>query len=135
MDCLFCKIIEGKIPCQKIAESKSFIALLDIAPSAVGHTLIVPKHHCTNLMDFPEYSAGELIEFTQQVAAKVLPAVNAEGFNFILNNGESAGQTVFHAHFHILPRRKDDGLRTSFGPHVKLSNEELDAMAAKIKGE
>jgi histidine triad (HIT) family protein len=109
-DCLFCKIVEGEIPSLKIAESTNLLAFLDINPSSDGHTLIVPKKHSTNLLDLPEYSGNELLEFSQRVGNAVIAATGAEGFNFVLNNGPAAGQVVFHTHFHIIPRRPGDGI-------------------------
>jgi histidine triad (HIT) family protein len=114
-ECIFCKIAAGEIPSHKIAQSVNFIAMLDIAPSAEGHVLVIPKKHSTNLLDLPEYMGNEWLEFTQKVAAAVVAELGADGFNLVLNNGAPAGQVVFHTHFHILPRKANDGLKVSMG--------------------
>jgi len=110
-DCIFCKIIEGKLPAQKVYENKDLVAFLDIHPINPGHTLIVPKEHCRNLLDMPE----RLIEKTFVVAKKIAEAVkkgtNAEGINVGVNNEPASGQVVFHAHIHIIPRYTNDGLK------------------------
>jgi len=109
-DCIFCKIVAGEIPCQRLAESENWLAFLDISPVAEGHTLLIPKQHSTNVLDMPEYLGNELLEMAQRVGNAVVQAVKADGFNFTTNNGKAAGQEVFHVHFHLIPRREKDGL-------------------------
>lgn len=129
-DCIFCKIVAGKIPCNKIGESTNFLAFLDIHPISEGHTLIVPKKHSTNMLDLPEYFGEELLEFSQRIAQQVVRAVHAEGFNLGVNNGSAAGQVVFHTHIHIIPRRAGDGLST--WPSMDVTNEMLARTREKI---
>lgn len=129
-DCIFCKIVRGDIAAERIAESPNFIAILDQFPSAAGHSLIIPKKHSTNLLDLPEYSGKEWLEFTQRVATGIVKALEADGFNLMLNNGAPAGQVVFHTHFHIIPRKKDDGLKVSVG--IKKDYGSLSAMRQRI---
>ena len=107
--CIFCKIIKNELPSCKIYEDNDFISFLDIAPVNKGHALVIPKKHCENLLDFPEELETQFIEVAKKVATAVTKATNADGFNLSLNNGEAAGQVVFHAHFHIIPRFKGDG--------------------------
>lgn len=121
-DCVFCKIVAGEIPAQKVAESTNFIAMLDIAPASIGHTLVIPKKHSTNLLDLPEYTGNELIEFVQRVATAVISATGDDGFNLVLNNGKSAGQVVFHTHFHIIPRKMGDHMPVSIGKHHEVGD-------------
>jgi histidine triad (HIT) family protein len=109
-DCIFCKIVKGEIPCSKIYEDKEFLAFLDIRPINPGHTLVIPKSHCTNLLDFPKAEETDLVEFIKKVAKAVVKATGAEAFNLGMNNGGAAGQIVMHAHFHLIPRFSDDGL-------------------------
>ena len=111
-DCIFCKIVAGEVPCEKVAESEDLIAFLDIAPVADGHTLIIPKQHCTNVLDMPEYLGSPLLQMAQHVGNAVIRGLGADGFNFVANNGKAAGQDVFHAHFHIIPRKEGDGKET-----------------------
>lgn len=130
-DCIFCKIVKGEIPCSKIYEDKEFLAFLDIKPINPGHALIVPKIHCKNLLDFPKAEETDLMEFIKKVAGAVVKAVNADGFNLGLNNGEAAGQIIHHAHFHIIPRFSNDGFR--HWPHKEYKENEMDEVQKKIK--
>jgi histidine triad (HIT) family protein len=132
-DCLFCKIVENKVPNWKVAESTNLVAFLNVYPSAKGHVLIVPKKHSTNFLDFPEYLGTEFLEFSQRVATAVVAAAHADGFNLALNNGMAAGQVIFHTHFHIVPRVKDDGMHGPFGRELKLAEEELADLQKRMQ--
>jgi len=129
-DCVFCKIVSGEIPTNKVYEDKEFLAFLDIKPINKGHTLIIPKKHCKNLLDFPKAEETDLIEFIKKVATAVVKATNADGFNLGMNNGKAAGQVIHHAHFHIIPRFNNDGLHS--WPNKDISKEELEQMQKKI---
>jgi histidine triad (HIT) family protein len=131
-NCIFCKIAEGKAPAYKIAESTNFVAFFDVAPNAEAHTLIIPKKHMTNFMEMPEYLGNEFVEFYQRVAAAVVAATHSEGFNLLVRNGPAAGQETFHLHFHLLPRKVNDGLTSFFGPHKKLTPEQFTALQQAI---
>lgn len=110
-DCIFCKIVNGEIPCDKTYEDDNFIAFLDIHPKAEGHTLVVSKKHFKNILEMPSSLGLELLDAIKNVSINILKQGKAEGFNFVFNNGEAGGQVVHHVHLHILPRRKDDGLK------------------------
>src|SRR5258708_726886 len=114
-DCLFCKIVEGSIPSFKVYENEATYAFLDINPSNLGHTLVVPKRHFTNIYELPEQELSALTQTTQRIA-KVLKELRADGVNIIINNDVAAGQAVFHAHTHVIPRYTDDGYRHWRGP-------------------
>ena len=129
-DCIFCKIAKGEIPCMKIAETKDFLAFLDIKPISKGHTLIIPKHHCENILDFPKSEESDFVEFIKKVSAQVKKGVSADAFNLGMNNGAEAGQVVFHSHMHIIPRFKGDGLRS--WPNKDVSKEELEKIHKNI---
>ena len=131
-DCIFCKIIRGEIPCSKIYEDKEFLAFLDIKPINKGHVLVIPKVHCKNLLDFPRAEETDLVEFIKKVAAAVIKATKADGFNLGMNNGEAAGQIVHHAHFHIIPRFHNDGLQN--WPHKQYAEGEMQQLQKKIVG-
>lgn len=131
MDCLFCKIIAGEIPSYKIWENDFFYAFLDIKPINLGHTLIVPKKHADDLLTMSTDTLKELGNTAQIVATMVKTGTGADGINLGMNNGRAAGQLVFHAHLHIIPRFETDGFRHWQGKH--LPNEtELKEIQAKI---
>jgi histidine triad (HIT) family protein len=107
-ECIFCKIIDGQVPCQKLLEDDDALAFLDIGPVAEGHALLIPKTHCETLAELtPEQSAGTCKHLPALVQA-VGKAVDAAGVNILQNNGRVAGQLVPHVHFHIIPRQNDD---------------------------
>jgi len=110
-DCIFCKIVNGEISCDKIYENDNFLAFLDIKPIAEGHTLLIPKKHFKSILDVEKEYSAEFLEFIMKVGKILLDKYLSDGFNLSLNNGESAGQVVNHVHFHILPRKIDDNKR------------------------
>jgi len=106
MTTVFGKIIEGKLPCKKVFENESILAIEDIAPVAPVHILIIPKKPIKNLQalaeeDFP--LLGEVVKVAKQLA---IEHDIEEGYRLLTNNGEEAGQTVFHLHFHLIGGRK-----------------------------
>lgn len=110
-ECIFCKIIKGEIPTKKVYADDKFIGILDISPRAEGHTLLIPKDHFSDLLSTPASLAGEMQDAIKNICFDLVKKGKAEGFNFIINNGEVAGQVVHHLHVHIIPRKKDDGLK------------------------
>jgi len=133
MDCLFCKIIAGEIPCSKVYEDKLFIAFLDINPVHKGHLLIVPKRHFVNVLDTPDVEAAEIYKVARDLSKAVIEAVGCDGVNLVQNNNASAGQEVFHSHLHIIPRFENDGLRFASIKKEYDSFDEMGEMAEKIK--
>ena len=109
-DCVFCAIAAGEIPCFKVYEDDAILAYLDINPFSRGHTLVIPKAHSEGLLDTPEATLSTIIASVKKVAAHIVPLLKADGFNILQNNGEAAGQTVKHVHFHIVPRYAGDPL-------------------------
>ncbi len=109
-DCVFCKIARKEIKTEIVDESENFVAFPDANPVAEGHTLIIPKKHFTNLMDLPSDLGSELVDMVKRVSEKRMRE-GAEGFNLVMNNFKVAGQVVMHAHLHLIPRKKDDGVR------------------------
>ncbi len=110
-ECIFCKIVAGEIPCAKVFESDTVLAFLDIAPVHPGHALVLPKDHYPTLMDIPPELGNDLFKALSAVGGAVMKATGADGLNLMQNNFEAAGQLVNHAHFHLIPRFGDDGLR------------------------
>jgi histidine triad (HIT) family protein len=105
---LFEKIIDGEIPCNKIYEDEHTFAFLDISPNVKGHTLVIPKKPYRNIYELPELEAGQLINSVKKVSIALKEILSADGINILMNNDESAGQIVFHAHIHVLPRFEGD---------------------------
>ena len=131
MSSIFTKIIQGKIPCEKIIETDSEIAFLDIIPCAEGHTLVIPKLEVKRLEDLPESEALSLMRTMQYVAKAVSAAFDGIDYNLILNNGANAGQEVEHVHFHVLPRPQ--GSSKPFHQRAKYAEGEMQEVGAKIR--
>ena len=131
MDSIFTKIIQGEIPCEKIIETDSEIAFLDIMPCSEGHTLVVPKLEVKLLENLPEHDAMTLMRTMQRVAIAVSAAFDGTDYNLILNNGVNGGQEVEHVHFHVLPRPK--GSLRPFHQRAKYSEGEMQEVGAKIR--
>ncbi|OHA28576.1 MAG: hypothetical protein A3C08_02380 [Candidatus Taylorbacteria bacterium RIFCSPHIGHO2_02_FULL_47_18] len=133
-DCVFCKIIaKGEIPSTEVYEDDAVYAFLDINQSSIGHTLVVPKKHYENLFDIPDAELGILGARVKKVARAVRDAMKADGINISMNNGRAAGQIVFHAHLHIIPRFNDDTF--SNGKERKQYHDgEMAEVASKIRG-
>ncbi len=129
-DCVFCKIIKGEIPSTLLYEDNDFFVFLDIAPIQKGHTLIVPKKHSTDIFDFKSNLGDKLISIIQKTGKAVMRGVNADGFNFGLNNGVAAGQVIMHTHFHIVPRFDNDGLKS--WPDKKYKEGEMEKVGKNI---
>ncbi|MFH1401229.1 MAG: HIT family protein [Nanoarchaeota archaeon] len=132
MDCIFCKIVAGKIPCQKVFEDKAVLAFLDINPIHKGHTLVIPKKHYDHFMQMPAEEAGALFSRVHELAPAVMKAVSADGLNVGLNNYAAAGQAVFHTHVHLIPRYLGDGL--SMWPSGEYGDGEMPLFREKIVG-
>jgi len=130
MDCIFCKIVEGKIPCTKIYENENVLAFLDIAPINYGHTLIIPKKHYKNLEEIPGKELFEVIKVVKRIGAAVKMGLGAPGYNIGLNNDPVAGQVVPHLHFHVMPRNENDNFQLWQGG--KYGDGEAEEAAKKI---
>ncbi len=109
-DCIFCQIAAGKAPCRKIYEDEYTLAFLDIAGDAEGHTLVIPKRHAKTLMDCDMETCSHLMETAKLIAEHYVQSCGYEGVNLLNASGESAEQSVPHLHFHIIPRKKQDGI-------------------------
>ena len=110
-DCIFCRIASGEMPAVRVLETPTVLAFLDIAPVHYGHTLVIPKAHHQNLLELPDVLWMEMGQVCRQVAQALRAALHAQGFNIGMNNFEAAGQEVFHAHLHVIPRYLGDGLK------------------------
>jgi histidine triad (HIT) family protein len=109
-DCLFCKIIVGEIPSEKVYESNETYAFLDINPVNPGHTLVIPKKHYERIYDVSKDLWSAVTETVRILSPAIKKAMDADGINIGMNNDEAAGQVIFHTHVHIIPRFRDDAL-------------------------
>ena len=109
MDCIFCKIVSGEIPSYKIYEDENVLAFLDIAGDVDGHTLVIPKNHCKNILDASAETLQNVILAVQKISNHYID-LGYDGVNVFCANNEEAQQSVFHLHFHIVPRKKSDNL-------------------------
>lgn len=129
---LFKKIMAGEIPCEKVYEDEHAFAFLDINPVNVGHTLVIPKKWSSGLLDADPEVLKHVIVAVQKVAKAVMSATGAAGYNIHQNEGEVAGQKVFHLHFHIIPRFPDDGRELWHGK-AYATTEEMKEVGEKIR--
>lgn len=131
MECIFCKIVKGQLPCERIYEDDKLFAFLDINPVNKGHTLLITKDHYEDFLSLPD----DLIAYLFQKGKKIAPAVKqgagANGFNIGINNGPAAGQVIFHCHLHIIPRKNDDGHKMWSGKQYQEG--EIKKYSEKIK--
>lgn len=109
-DCIFCKIISGEIPSYKIYEDEYVYAFLDIAGDVYGHTLVIPKKHCENILDCDAEILSHVIGAVQKISGHFTDRCGFEGVNVLNASGKCAEQSVFHLHFHIIPRKTGDGI-------------------------
>ena len=105
--CTFCKIARKEAPASRVYEDEKVTAFLSIRPINVGHTLVVPKKHYENIYEIPEDEVAYLYKIVKKIAHAVKKAVDAEGIRIVQNNGEAAGQVIFHLHVHIIPMNKN----------------------------
>jgi len=130
-DCLFCKIIAGQIPCQKVYEDESVFSFLDINPVNPGHALVVLKNHSADLLTTPPADLMKIISVIPKIAKAITESLDYPAFNLGVNNGPVAGQIIPHLHFHIMPRREGDGHKLF--PGKPYADGEMSAVAEKIK--
>lgn len=109
-NCIFCKLANGEIPTSTLYEDKEFRVILDASPASKGHALIIPKEHYTNLYELDDELASKVLVLAKKMITKLTGLLGCDGYNIVQNNGEAAGQTVFHFHMHLIPRYKDDGV-------------------------
>jgi histidine triad (HIT) family protein len=132
-NCIFCKIIKGEIPSTKVYEDDEFFAFLDISPSNIGHTLLIPKKHSDTFIETDDKVLENYLVTAKKVSIAVKKAVNADGLNIMINNDKAAGQIVFHTHLHIVPRFISDGYKHWGKKSYKEG--EKEEIAEKIKSE
>lgn len=132
-NCIFCKIIAGEIPSCKVYEDEHFLAFMDINPAVLGHTLVIPKFHCRNLLDTPDNVGEGFYPVLKKVALAIKAAFNAEGIYMFQQNEPASGQEVFHSHVHIIPRYTNDEFGKHMPARLKVEIPEIASDAEKIK--
>ena len=130
-DCIFCKIANGQIGSVTVYEDERFRAILDLSPAVKGHVLILPKEHFDDLFEADDETLGEALKLAKKLGAAVKKALDCDGINIVQNNGEAAGQTVHHLHFHIIPRY-NGGEKIVTWPQLKSDPKEQAVIAARI---
>lgn len=135
-NCIFCKIANGEIPAATLHEDENFRVILDLGPASKGHALILPKTHAANIYELPEDLAGKAMILAKKMVTGMTEALECDGFNVLQNNGETAGQTVFHFHMHLIPRYKNDtvGIKWEAGTLTEeVKAEILEKIHDKVK--
>ena len=130
-DCIFCKILKGEIPFNKIYEDKDIFAFLDVNPVNKGHTLLIPKKHFENIYVTPDKTISKMILGAKKLSIIIKKAMKSDGTNVYMNNEKAAGQQVAHAHIHIIPRLTKDGF-TYWQNKKKYSEKEMLEIKRKI---
>ncbi len=115
MDCIFCKIIAGEIPCFKLYESDDTLAFMDINPANEGHALVIPKEHFADVQAVSNAAISSTVITAKMIAAAVEKTLSPDGINLLQCNGPAAAQSVLHFHMHVLPRRAGDELKLNWG--------------------
>lgn len=106
-DCIFCKLANGVFDTNTLYEDEDFRVIFDASPATQGHVLIIPKEHYANIFELPDAIAAKAFVLAKKIAGVIKEVTGCDGVNILQNNGESAGQTVFHLHVHVIPRYKD----------------------------
>jgi histidine triad (HIT) family protein len=136
-DCIFCQIVQGAAPASFVFRDDLISAFLDIRPVTPGHLLVIPNEHVTHTHDLPDGTANAAFTVARRLARllRSSSAVRADGVNLFAADGETAGQEVFHAHLHVIPRFADDGFDVSAGAWrlPPPTRDQLDAIAADLR--
>jgi histidine triad (HIT) family protein len=130
--CVFCKMVAGEIPVARVYEDEAVLAFLDIGPISDGHTLVVPRQHCTRIHECDPELLAEVARRLGKIAEAVVAAMGSDGYNVLSNNGAAAGQVVDHLHFHIIPRKAGDRVFTQW-PSYRYRKGQIEEIAARIR--
>ena len=131
-DCIFCGIVSGALPCFKVCEDDRTLAFMDLFPVAEGHTLIIPKHHATDLFEMDSETLGAVSATSLRIAAAIRATLAPDGLGVFQLNGAAAGQTVFHYHMHLLPR--NEGVPFALHSRVRGDDDALRRTAERLTG-
>lgn len=132
-NCILCKVLSGEFDGSFVYRGETCTALLDINPSSVGHTLVVPNQHVARMQDLDPALGAEMFHLATRVAQAMYNSeIAMTGANFLLNDGSDAGQEIAHLHIHVIPRNTSDGVRMFHRSSGGVERAELDAIAGKI---
>lgn len=131
-DCIFCKIVAGELPAHRVHEDERTIAFMDIAPGTRGHLLVIPRTHATDITQIDPDDLAAVARSAQVMARRVKERLGADGVNVINSCGAAAWQTVFHLHFHVIPRYAGDPLRLPWVP-APGDSETIAAVAEQLR--
>ena len=132
-NCIFCKLANGQIPTNSIYEDDDFNVILDASPATKGHALILPKEHYANIFEIDEEILGKAAKLAKKIMIKEKDNLKCDGYNLLQNNGEVAGQTVFHFHMHLIPRYESDENKDIIQlSHIELSDDEMKEIKDKM---
>ena len=131
-ECVFCQIVEKKIPSQILFENDTNLAFLDIFPVSKGHTIVIPKNHYNNLEDIPVNELTKLYEVVKKLSGVIHKKLEIDGYNILQNNFKAAGQVINHFHVHIIPRSREDGKFQLLIPREQSKEEELKQILKTI---
>jgi histidine triad (HIT) family protein len=132
-DCIFCKIIAGELPAEKLDEDEDTLSFMDINPWTRGHALVIPKQHAADIHEISDESLAKVLAAAGRLAGKARDNLGADGINLLNSAGQAAWQTVFHFHVHVIPRYEDDPLRLP-GQPMQPEEGELAQVAAELRG-
>jgi histidine triad (HIT) family protein len=132
-DCIFCKVLAGDLPSERIYEDEHTVAVMDINPWTRGHAVVIPRKHAENLFEIEDEELEHVAVAAKRVATTMRDRLDCDGVNLLQSNGAAAWQTIFHLHFHVIPRYEDDPLELPTRPK-QASPEELAEVASEIRG-
>jgi histidine triad (HIT) family protein len=131
-DCIFCKVLGGDLPSERIYEDEHTVAVMDINPWTRGHAVVIPRKHAENLFEIEDDELEHVAVAAKRVATAMRDRLDCDGVNLLQSNGAAAWQTIFHLHFHVIPRYEDDPLELPTRPK-QASPEELAEVAREIR--
>ena len=132
-DCIFCKLANGVFPTNSIYEDEDFNVILDASPATKGHALILPKEHYDNVYEMPDALLEKTIKLAKKIIQKETDVLGCDGYNIVQNNGEAAGQTVFHFHMHLIPRYKEKNMPMVTWKPNEFREEEMKDICRRMK--
>jgi len=131
-NCIFCKLANGDIPTYSLYEDENFNVIFDAGPATLGHALILPKSHAENVLEMEDDLLGKAHILAKHMAAVLMDVFDADGINILQNNYPAAGQSVFHFHIHLIPRKENDGAMCAWTPGTQ-DKQKLEEALVKIR--